>query len=244
MTRDSLTLRIEQAIARESGLNVIVELRGGALSLDGVVGSEEDRQAAEDIAEQHAGALQIQNNLEVEGTLPTSAERFAGSDPDAELVWSRADVDADDELDADFLDQPFLGDANAAAGAHGDTDTDEATEGDEVWVPPSDPVIGIDARGEGQVLGGFGEDALEDLSVERSAEDRRPGDEALADAVRRGLREDAATTDLEIFVAVRNGIVHLRGRVEGLEDADAAEEVAGRVPGIVEVREELDVDSA
>ena len=53
--------------------------------------------------------------------------------------------------------------------------------------------------------------------------------------------EDSATADLSIFVAVRNGIAHLRGQVPDLDDADNAEEVAARVPGIREVVEELDV---
>ena len=67
------------------------------------------------------------------------------------------------------------------------------------------------------------------------------GDEALADAVRRELAEDAATAELNIFVAVRNGVAHLRGQVADLDDADNAESVAARVPGIREVVEELDV---
>jgi hypothetical protein len=41
--------------------------------------------------------------------------------------------------------------------------------------------------------------------------DGRPGDEAIADAVRRELREDATTTSLEAEVLVHAGGVHLRG---------------------------------
>jgi osmotically-inducible protein OsmY len=40
---------------------------------------------------------------------------------------------------------------------------------------------------------------------------------------------------------VVNGVVHLRGVVADLDDADRVEEVAGRVPGVREVIEELDV---
>ena len=69
----------------------------------------------------------------------------------------------------------------------------------------------------------------------------RPGDEAIADAIRRELREDALTTDLTIRVTVRDGVAHLRGSVPSLDDAESAEEVAGRVPGVREVIEELDV---
>ncbi|GAC1329644.1 MAG: hypothetical protein NVSMB2_28610 [Chloroflexota bacterium] len=71
--------------------------------------------------------------------------------------------------------------------------------------------------------------------------DGRIGDEALADAVRRELHQDASTTELRILVAVRNGVVHLRGQVPDLDDADNVEAVASRVPGIREVVEELEV---
>ena len=71
--------------------------------------------------------------------------------------------------------------------------------------------------------------------------DRRPVDEALADAIRRELAEDSATTDLNIVVAVRNGVAHLRGQVADLDDADNAEAVAARVPGVRDVVEELEV---
>jgi osmotically-inducible protein OsmY len=245
MARDARTRNIEQAISREAGLDVIVDERDGILSLDGLVDSIEERQAAEDIAVDHAGGQPIENNLEVGDVLPTSAARFAGSDPTAELVWSADQAREDgEELDADLVGQEFLDDPVAAAGAHGGLDDDSAvSDGAEVWVPPSDPVLAIAAHGEAEVLGGFAQDALEDISVEPSAEDRQPGDEALADAVRRELREDGATTDLQIVVAVRRGVAHLRGRVAGPEDAEAAEEVAARVPGVLEVREELEVDA-
>ena len=58
------------------------------------------------------------------------------------------------------------------------------------------------------------------------------------------LRRDAATTALEVQVAVRNGSVRLRGRVPDLVDAENVEAVAARVPGVVEVIEELDLQSA
>ena len=40
---------------------------------------------------------------------------------------------------------------------------------------------------------------------------------------------------------VEQGIVRLRGTVPGMEDVDNAEAVAGRVPHVVDVAEELDV---
>ncbi len=89
------------------------------------------------------------------------------------------------------------------------------------------------------MLGGF--DAEANVPVERSTMDNVAGDEALADAIREELREDASTADLTIVVAVRNGVAHLRGRVSDLEDAENAEAVAARVVGVREVVEELEV---
>jgi len=144
------------------------------------------------------------------------------------------------ELEPDFTDQPMLRDVTHAAGPSSSDPEDLVESGNLVYSPPEDPVVGTDAHGRAQVLGGFGET---DITVERSAMDDRPGDEALADAVRRELREDAATSELTIVVAVRQGVAHLRGRVADLEDAENAEAVAARVPGVREVVEELEVSN-
>ena len=62
--------------------------------------------------------------------------------------------------------------------------------------------------------------------------------------MRRELLEDAATTDLRVEVEVRDGVVRLRGTVQDVVDAENAEEVAARVPGVDEVLEELRVANA
>ena len=150
-------------------------------------------------------------------------------------------ADAGGEFEPDFTDQSEMHDPSEASGANSSGADDPAAEGDAVYSPPIDPVVKTDAHGRAEILGGFGSE--DDLPVERSASDGRLGDEALADAVRRRLAEDAATTDLTIVVAVRNGIAHLRGQVTDLDDADNAENVAASVPGIREVVEELEVAS-
>jgi hypothetical protein len=148
-------------------------------------------------------------------------------------------ADAGGEFEPDFTDQSALRDPSEASGASSSGSDDPAASGDVVYAPPIDPVVKTDAHGWAEILGGFGSD--DDEPVERSDFDGRIGDEALADAVRRRLAEDSATTDLEIVVAVRNGVVHLRGQVTDLDDADNAEAVAASVPGIREVVEELEV---
>jgi osmotically-inducible protein OsmY len=237
-----LRARIEEELA-EAGLQVAVESSEGALVMSGVVDTEEARQAAEDIASQLAPGARIDNQLEVETILPTNLDDFVAEEPTAELSASSADILATGgELEADFTDQDtsLTGDFVDASGASSSNAEDPASSGDVVYTPPIDPVVTTDAYGAARVLGGFGSE--EDVAVEPSS-DSRVGDEALADAVRRELAEDAATAELNIFVAVRNGVAHLRGQVADLDDADNAESVAARVPGIREVVEELEVSS-
>jgi hypothetical protein len=147
---------------------------------------------------------------------------------------------AEPDLEPSLMDQEILTDPMAAAGGPDDV-TDPVAEGDEVYVPPTDPVIGADPHGEPRVLGGFSTSADGQITPKRSASDGQIGDEALVDAVQSALRHDAATADLVIDVTVEGGIVRLSGRVPGLEDVDNAEAVAGRVMGVVDIVEELQV---
>jgi osmotically-inducible protein OsmY len=239
----ALRARLEEDLAA-AGLHVTVESSDGSLILYGIVDTEEARQAANDIAAQLAPDARVDNQLEVQTILPTNLDDFVGDQPSAELSETSADIQAaGGELEPDFTDQDtgLSGDFAQASGAGSSGADDPASGGDAVYSPPIDPVLTTDVHGLAHVLGGFGSE--EDVSIESSASDRHPGDGALADAVRRELAEDATTADLEIFVAVRNGVAHLRGQVADLDDADNAESVAARVPGVREVVEELDVSS-
>lgn len=91
------------------------------------------------------------------------------------------------------------------------------------------------------VIGGFQATSMDAIDVERSS-DGSMGDEAIRDTILTELREDAATTSLSIEVTVFRGIVTLTGQVADIDDVESAEEVAGRVPGVVEVIEELEVE--
>jgi hypothetical protein len=183
------------------------------------------------------------------GLLPTGASNDSAPrrvdviDEETDLTTTPHRLDGADaalpDLEPSLVDQEILTDPMAAAGAPDDLD-DPVAEGDEVYVPPMDPVVGTTAHGEVHVLGGFSASAGEARS-RRSASDGKIGDEALIDAVQSALRYDASTTDLDIEVTVEQGIVRLRGRVSGIEDVDNAEAVAGRVEGVAEVVEELQV---
>jgi hypothetical protein len=112
-------------------------------------------------------------------------------------------------------------------------------EDDQPYFPPTDPVIAKTDTGI-EILGGFAHTAMDEQTVAVS-DDGQVGDEALADAVRIGMREDAATTDLPIIVHVRDGVVYLHGSVPDLVDSDNAVEVAARVPGVDDVIDLLTV---
>jgi osmotically-inducible protein OsmY len=234
-----LAERLTRQLA-ETGLPVVVEESEGALVLSGIIETEEAREAIFDIVGTAAPDVPIEDELEVSSILPPDIDRFASDEPSTEPPRSRREIRQEHgELDPDFTDQPVLRDPIAAAGP---TDTEDLVEsGDEVYIPPDDPVLTTDQHGRVHVLGGF--DAEANVPVERSAMDSQPGDEALADAIRQELREDASTADLLIVVAVRKGVAHLRGSVADLEDAENAEAVAARVPGVREVLEELEVAS-
>jgi osmotically-inducible protein OsmY len=236
----ALTRKIEQQLA-SAGMQVAVESSDGSLVLSGIVDTEEARQAASDIASQIAPNARIDNQLEVESVLPTDVDDFVSEYPTAELADTPAEIiGSGGELDPDFTDRPGITDPLAASGAGDSGDEDPASTG-EVYTAPMDPVIRTTLHGDAQVLGGFETDSADDVDVDPSAEDNRPGDEALADAIRRELSEDSSTTDLNIVVAVRNGVAHLRGQVADLDDAENAEAVAARVPGVRDVVEELEV---
>src|SRR5437764_14922424 len=162
--------------------------------------------------------------------VPNRASRDANTPPDEQPLGDVDALSAEGPLETtpveDFTGQPLTEAADV--------------EDDGVIFPPTDPVVTTDLHGTTRVLGGFAPTAS-DAPVAPSTLDNLPGDEALADAIRRELREDAATTDLAIEVVVEQGIAHLRGRVPGLEDADNAEAVAARVPGLRDVVEELEV---
>jgi osmotically-inducible protein OsmY len=246
---ESKAAQIERAIRETAELDVVVEVRDGVITLEGVVDSERDREAAEDIAADLAGGLRIDNALEVQDTLPFSVDTFNDEQRNAAAAETPDEAEeALAELNPDLTDQMLVDDPRAASGPITSLDDDEdADEGAEAYVPPTDPVVTTDAHGQTEVLGGFEQTASDEVGLGEDGMGEADGghaygDEAIADAVRRELREDAATTDLQIRVAVRNGVVHLHGTVPGLEDADAAEEVASRVTGVREVVEGLDVE--
>jgi len=232
--------QIERALEAVD-LPVAVELTDHTVVLSGMVGSENERQAVHDVVLSLVPDLRVIDNLDILEVLPESLEGASLSEASVgDFAAATPDTTDNEALEpGDFTDQSILENAQGAAGPGYTAADEEISEGEEAYVPPTDPVRGRD----NDILGGFKTSAMDDVEseIERSALDGAYGDEAIADAVRKMLRQDAATMDLSISVDVNEGIVRLRGSVGTIDDVESAEEVASRVPGVVEVQEELRV---
>jgi hypothetical protein len=119
-----------------------------------------------------------------------------------------------------------------------ETDPTEAVEEAEPYFPPTDPVVRVDRAGDTQIAGGFGGGEVSENPPQAVIKDVPP-DEALEDLVHRALRLDASTAHLHLKVGVSQGVVRLRGMIEDESDAENALAVAGDVPGVVDVIDEL-----
>lgn len=237
----SLAADVERALEEQADISAAVEVTADALVLSGRVDTAEARQAAEDIALEFATGRRIDNGLEVESVAPVSVADFnAGEISASNLPETRGEITrGGGEIDPDFTDQRLNapGPESSTLGS----DDPETSPDTEAFFPPTDPVVTTDVRGDAKVLGGFAPTSTSSVGVERSALDGSLGDEAIADAVRRELREEALTTDLPVDVEVRQGVAYLRGTVPALADAENAEAVASRVPGVTDVVEELQI---
>jgi osmotically-inducible protein OsmY len=140
----------------------------------------------------------------------------------------RQDIDdvPDSEIEVEPFDQPV------------ETDPTRAVEEAEPYFPPTDPVVRTDRKGETQIAGGFGTGEPVEQSSHAVTKDV-PSDEALEDLVHRALRLDASTAHLHLKVGVSQGIVRVQGAIEDESDAENALAVAGDVPGVIEVVDEL-----
>lgn len=229
-------LELERLVRAELGPfeleGLLLNVEDAIVYLQGTVTSTRDRMMAERLARRVPGVRDVVNEITV---VPPGMENLT----EAGLL---------EPLDEADVELSHLGgipgtepDLNRELGT---TDAQDATDEAEPFFPSTDPVIRIVPRElEGiEVSGGFAGTSMDDPQYdEESAVIDVPRDAEIAENVRIALQEDAATVDLEVFVYVRNGVVHLRGRVPTLTDAELAEEVASRVPGVVDVVDELDV---
>ena len=151
----------------------------------------------------HAGRDRIAEVIDEETDLTTTPHRLDGADTGNDVA----------DVEPSLVDQEILTDPIAAAGDPNDSAADPVADGDEVYVPPMDPVVGTGAHGETRVLGGFSPSAEEEIRPRRSTSDGQIGDEAIVDAVQSALRRDSATTDLAMETARKRSLCSARGCV-------------------------------
>lgn len=130
-----------------------------------------------------------------------------------------------------------------------DDETDDALEAIEegyTYVPPIDPPTVPSAEGnfDGvEVADGFSVSSLEEEYNTDTHGEFLPADDEMQARVREALRNDSSTSAYahRVAIAVRNGIVTLRGTVDDMVDSDNLLAVAGYVEGVEDVVDELEV---
>jgi hypothetical protein len=216
----------------EVGLFVALELRDNTLFVTGEVESEGDHEAALELIEGFArsNGLEVDDNIEVMEELPETSYSY---------FREGGEIDDSDAIEAARREGVDPADVQRRLGT---SDSEIAAEEAIPYFPPTDPVVEPSADNEElEIIGGFGSTSFD--RREQGNPGASYGDEEITSMVRRELREDAATTDFDIEVETRSGVVFLRGTVETLDDAENVEAVASRVPGVIDVREELEVIS-
>lgn len=175
-------------------------------------------------------------------TLPDVAPNTGDHDSLVEdIVQLQGDelpTDQDAVVDADEIEEPREPTLNEqewgvveppSSRAGETTDPLVAIEEGQTYIPPTDPPI-VPAR-----------DEPEGIETPRGATVDAEGE--MNARIRDELRSDAATTALadRLQIAVVGSTAIIRGQVDGIEDTDAIVEVASRVDGISEVRDETEV---
>lgn len=235
-----------RALYSGAGLPLDVDVQGGVATISGPVASPELRQAAIDLARMVEGIHGIDDQTEDEVIAPDSEFQRPGDDQDGQFAYAERWALRDDQSDTE---PDFEGDVGADS-----SDFQQAVEEGEPYFPPTDPVVEPSTDDEDlRVVGGFEDTAMDDLATRGDRQTsgdpdeidqyRDRDDEDIRDDVARELSEDSLTTDLALTVDVVNGVVFLHGTVESVDDAENAEAVAGRVPGVVEVRDQTETAS-
>jgi osmotically-inducible protein OsmY len=241
-----LAVEVDRLLKDEAGIYAAVRVGEGVAYLDGIVDSAEQRDAAGDLAASVTGIVRVQNDLDLEEFgqpgQDTRTDEMVRADTSYQMLDRERVLNPDPLRE---LGEPDFNEPIPVIGGDMTTDALIAVEEGLPYMPPTDPVVRpSNSEQELDIVTGFGETSIDefpDTLATTAIGDAPPGDEDIRQQVVEALSSDAATTDLVIDVIVRNGVVHLRGRVATLDDADAAEEVAGRVPTVREVREELQV---
>jgi len=169
---------------------------------------------------------------------PTLSEQEWGTTPmpDRELLREAAGDDND------VLSLEGLTDAELRSGET--TDPLVAIEEGEVWIAPSDPPVVPSDDPEGiAIAAGAGVSAEDDPYDDSHRSGDLDAEGSLNSRVREALRADASTSALadRLEIAIVGSTAIIRGPVDGIEDTDAIIEVASRVAGVADVRDETEI---
>jgi len=226
-SRDSRTQQGEAARPIENR-DVIGEERSVAPDADDPVSAVNPSATPSDYSQQEIDAGETPLDDEMEQMVDPSISR--------ERMSTNPDVL---DLDSSWIDESEEPDF---AGQPGTSDLIESIEEAEPYFPPTDPPVRGSRREGAEVMGGFAATSLEEPSEEVEHPSRlQNNEEEIAERVRYALAADAYTADLNIEVTVEDGVVYLTGSVTSLDDIEQAEQVAGSVPGVDEVEEELEI---
>jgi hypothetical protein len=223
-----------------AGIYLATEIRDGRLFLAGEVESAASREAALDLA----SAIARRHGLTIDDSIETMESDVDADYPtrsEENLPGFGLDDSAEEPQEEELFDTTA---GPSTVVDVGTIDPEEAAEEGIPYFPPTDPMVRPDSGPEKlAMINGFSPTSVDDFGdAGDGAGGLVPqGDEQLADDIRRELREDALTVELAVDVQVRNSVVYLRGVVETLDDAENAEAVAARVPGVESVVEQLEV---
>lgn len=239
-TDESLEQQIRELLD-DAGIPVAVVVEHRVARLIGPVGSIRLREAAIDIASSVDRVQRVEDEMNYDVVSPDMVTE--PSDDDEQFGF------ADDQSFRDDIPDEE-GDFSASEGT---VDQIRAIEEGETYFAPIDPVVEPSRRtGDLEVVGGFQAESTDDTEDEEAYAfeesiplngDRRlieRDDDEIQEDVIRELREDSETTDLDLDVQVIRGVVYLRGWVQSLDDAENAEAVASRIPGVVRVEDRTD----
>jgi hypothetical protein len=122
---------------------------------------------------------------------------------------------------------------------------DVAAEEGLTWVPPVDPPVVADPDDPqgARIAAGFGTSAEDSPYDSSNRAELLTAEDDMEARIREALLADSATTQYadSLVIATRDATVAVRGVVDDLDDTDIIVEVIGRVEGVDEVIEELEV---
>ncbi|MEZ4522665.1 MAG: BON domain-containing protein [Thermomicrobiales bacterium] len=175
--------------------------------MKGVVTSEEEREAALDLASWVQGVDEITDDMEL--------REFDIDSPNA-LFQSISSIEEEEGV----TDDPMIAASEGLA-----------------YFPPTDPPVRMsDDSDDLEVASGFMSTALDDDEAEEDdVEMEVVGSEELVERVRRNLQQDARTSQLNLYVSALYGTVVLSGYVQDNLDSEMAIAVTSETPGVDEI---------